>query len=754
MEWPPLPPGVKETLERLAFALWFAGVCVLLYLTLQAQLARAAEFPKDIGAGTLLFESGDGFDPAAPLSTDVRMSVAGVVARVSVAQRFRNPGGNWAEAVYAFPLPDDAAVDRLLMKIGERVIEGEIHEREQAERIFGTARAAGQRASLVRQDTPNLFTTAVANIAPGESIDITIEYFQTARYDAGELSLRLPMTITPRYGSGDTPEQERPSVLAAPPPVAFAAHDALGAGLGDTGGGAVRNEASLRVILAPGLPLAAVGARGHDVSVLRQSADGTALGAADDLAAGSGGARIGVYDYRGRGGFDQSNGGGGGFDTSSGAGGSNPAASRNAAAADRYVIEPTTRTVPMDRDFVLAWRPQLGSEPAVAALTETKGETTYALLMIVPPSAVHASRTQPREMIYVIDTSGSMGGQSIEQAKLALKDALGRLTGADRFNIFQFNSWTSSLYRAPAALTSETYAQAVQYVDGLESTGGTEMEPAIRAALSQPVTAGYMRQVIFLTDGAVAGETTLFTAIKDALGDARLFTIGIGSAPNSHFMRKAAQFGRGTFTHIAKESEIASAMGSLLDKIERVALTDVLLDWPDAVEIYPNQVPDLYAGEPLVVTASFAASDGKPLTVEAFGRVAGVSWSQRVTAPTDSLPGIAALWARRKIEYLTDSRVDGANEALIRKLVVDVALEHGLVSPYTSLVAVDKTPARTEAAALERKAVGNAPPQGARFTTLPQTATPAPLYRWLGICVLLIAATIGAAGLRRPRFAL
>ncbi len=744
MEWPPLPPNVKATLERLAFALWFAGVCALLYLTLQAQLARAAEFPKHIGAGTLLFESGNGFDPAAPLSTDVRMSVAGIVARVSVAQRFRNPGANWAEAVYAFPLPDDAAVDRLLMKIGERVIEGEIHEREQAERIYGTARAAGQRASLVRQDTPNLFTTAVANIAPGESIDITIEYFQTARYDAGELSLRLPMTITPRYGIGDTPEQVPPSVLAAPPPVAISARGTLDPGLEDAGRGAVRNEASLRVILAPGLPLAAVGARGHDVSVLRQSADGTSLGSADDLAAGSGGAHISLHDH----------GGGGGFDTSSGAGASNSARSRNVAAADRYVIEPTTPRIPMDRDFVLAWRPQSGSEAAVAALTETKGDTTYALLMIVPPSAVHASPTRPREMIYVIDTSGSMGGQSIAQAKLALKDALGRLTGADRFNIFQFNSWTSSLYLAPVALTSETYAQAVQYVDGLESTGGTEMEPAIRAALAQPVTAGYLRQVIFLTDGAVAGETTLFTAIKGSLGDARLFTIGIGSAPNSHFMRKAAQFGRGTFTHIAKESEIAGAMGSLLDKIERVALTDVLLDWPGAVEIYPNQVPDLYAGEPLVVTASFAATDGEPLTVEAFGRVANAPWSQRVTAPTDSLPGIAALWARRKIEYLTDSRVDGTNEALIRKLVVDVALEHGLVSPYTSLVAVDKTPARTEAAALERQAVGNATPQGARWTTLPQTATPAPLYRWLGICVLLIAAVIGAVSFRRPRFAL
>ncbi len=138
----------------------------------------------------------------------MRISVAGVVARVAIAQRFRNTGSSWAEAVYALPLPDDAAVDTLKMTIGDRVIEGEIHERAQAEKIYGEARAAGQHASLVRQTSANLFTTAVANIGPGESIDITIEYLQTAHYDAGEFSLRLPLTLTPRYGAGDTPEAQ------------------------------------------------------------------------------------------------------------------------------------------------------------------------------------------------------------------------------------------------------------------------------------------------------------------------------------------------------------------------------------------------------------------------------------------------------------------------------------------------------------------------------------------------------------------
>ena len=606
------------------------------------------------------------------------------------------------------PLPDDAAVDTLKMTIGERVIEGEIHERAQAEKIYGEARAAGQHASLVRQTSANLFTTAVANIGPGESLDITIEYLQTAHYDAGEFTLRLPLTITPRYGASDTPEARASyasSVIPEPtltlerqcrPALAQIRH-------GDIQAWSLRtnlckckawhplNEASIHAVIAAGMPLKEIGGRGHELRATRR--DG----------------------------------------------------------ADVYDLSSVSPRVPMDRDLLIAWRPSVGSSPAVAALTETRGDTTYALLMILPPDNAHTQRGQPREQIFVIDTSGSMGGGSLPQAQAALTDALGRLTNVDRFNVFQFNSVTSSLYRAPVPFTAQSYAQALSYVKALYATGGTEIEGAIRAALAQPVTPGYVRQVIFLTDGAVGAETALFDTIKKNLGDARLFTIGIGSAPNSYFMRKAAQFGRGTYTHIGDTAEVAPKMQALFAKLERVALADVLVDWPVAVELYPNQVPDLYAGEPLVLAASYPTRPDDPILATAFGMAGGVPWKQTVGGVPTELTGIAALWARRKIEALVDSRVDGTSEELIRKLIVDTALEHHLVSPYTSLVAVDKTPARSLAAALERKQIANATPAGAQYqTALPRTATPAPLLRWLGMLVLLIAGA-GAAALRGGR---
>jgi Ca-activated chloride channel homolog len=284
------------------------------------------------------------------------------------------------------------------------------------------------------------------------------------------------------------------------------------------------------------------------------------------------------------------------------------------------------------------------------------------------------------------------------------------------------------------------------------------MLPAIRAALTQPAAQGYLRQVIFLTDAGVASETELFSAIEQDLGDARLFTIGIGAAPNSYFMRKAAQFGRGTYTHIGDLDTVAVTMHALFAKLDAVALTDVLVDWPAAAELYPPRAPDLYAGEPIVMTASFpapvATDAGGVLTLTAFGTAGGLPWSQVVTARASPVPGIATLWARRKIEHAIDSRVAGVDEALIRTVVIDVALEHGLVSPYTSLVAVDKTPARAAPTALERANVANMAPAGAVWGGFPQTATPAALVQLLGALALVIAAAammVGAVAAHNPR---
>ncbi|MGH8496519.1 MAG: marine proteobacterial sortase target protein [Gammaproteobacteria bacterium] len=640
-----------------------------------------------VGAGSLYLNGAE----APRLATDVRITVSGLVSRVSVRQSFENPGAEWAEGVYVFPLPDRAAVDRLRMQVGERTIEGEIREREAAKKIYAQARESGQRASLVEQERPNLFTTSVANIGPGESITVEIGYLETLEYDAGRFSLRFPMTITPRYVPGEHGPAAEPrfvsavdmrfgdrSTDAARMPPQFVAGDFPGN----------ERRVSLVVEIDAGFPLDGIESRYHPVSV-------------DDL-------------------------------------------------GDRYSIELAAENPPADRDFELVWRPIIDQEPGSAVFTETIGGERYALLLLMPPALEAPRIVQPREMIFVIDTSGSMAGDSIEQAKAALEMALVRLQPGDRFNVVQFNSWTESLFLEPQPVTEQSCANALGYVRALEADGGTEMLPALELALEGAAPPGHLRQIVFITDGSVGNEEELFSLIHARLGDARLFTVGIGSAPNGWFMRKAARFGRGTFTLIGSQAEVGTEMGALFVKLESPVLTDLAIDWPGkaAPEVWPARARDVYAGEPLVMTARLTQPEGM---ISLSGKALGGQWlRQHELKAGPEHPGIAALWARGRIESLMDQRIAGADQDAIRAQVVETALRHGLVSRYTSLVAVDRTPARPAGLGLSRKPVPSLLPHGVDASMLagyPRTATPATLHFLVGAICLLLALSV--AGIRR-----
>ena len=214
------------------------------------------------------------------------------------------------------------------------------------------------------------------------------------------------------------------------------------------------------------------------------------------------------------------------------------------------------------------------------------------------------SFTQPQsvdgvDILWVIDTSGSMGGVSIEQAKASLTLALSQLRPQDSFNIIEFNSKMRVLFRAPMIVNRHTIQKAGEFVRQLQAGGGTEMLAALQAALSRDnsmpaeSTLERVRQIVFITDGAIGNEEQLFEEIVSTVGDSRLFTVGIGSAPNSWFMRKAAQFGKGTHTHIGDISEVTEKMRILFDQISTPLATKLQVSWPSEVEAYPQRIPDL-----------------------------------------------------------------------------------------------------------------------------------------------------------------
>lgn len=649
--------------------------------------------PNSMQTGSLLMRMSEGYVTATLLNTDVNIAVNGLVARVSVMQEFENEGQEWVEGVYVFPLPDEAAVDHMRMYIGDRFIEGEIREKEQARKEYEAAKSAGKKTSLVEQQRANLFTTSVANIGPGEKIIIEIEYLEDLRFDSGTFSLRYPMTLTPRYipgqplsdrqGSGwaaDTSLVEDASLISPPMVSASKGH-----------------RISVQATVNAGMPLEIVASRYHPVNVSEANGE--------------------------------------------------------------YMISLASGRVAMDHDFELLWRPVPSASPRAMAFSETVNGEPHYLLMVMPPEAELVSgATMPRELIFVVDTSGSMHGVSMAQAKQALLRAVGGLQPGDKFNVVEFNSYTNPLFPDSVTADAGNINSAKNFVRQLDADGGTEMYSALNFALSTPVSEGYLRQVIFITDGAVGNEEGLFKLVDTKLNGARLFMVGIGSAPNSWLMRKAAEFGRGTFTTISALHEVGEKMDRLFRKLENPQVTDVEVLWPSGVVVdsYPSVVPDLYLGEPITVKARASGTLRSGAVVRIAGNSTNGAWSSELPlAGNVQSTGVAALWARARIAELLDEARRGANADETRTAVIETALAHHLVSKYTSLVAVDKTPLRPAGDPLASEQVANLMPYGQSGSAIfgfPATATNAEILRLTGVALLLLALALMAGPNIRRRF--
>ena len=684
----PASATLNKLLFRFFLFFYFLALLLMFHTSSDAKESGNAFSPHDVTQGTLLFMDSEqkSFAPAPTLHTKAHISITGLIARTTVRQEFQNPGMNWGEGIYVFPLPETAAVDHLRMKIGKRMIEGVIKERGQAKKIYAAAKKEGRKASMIEQERPNIFTTSVANIGPKETIIIEIEYQETVHYEQGQFSLRFPMVIGPRYIPG-TPKlghqedsnvkghgwarntNEVPDASRITPPVNHPDGNAL-------------NLIQLTLDLAPGFPLANVASSYHAI-------------------------RHSHNEY------------------------------------GHYHITLKENEILAERDFELKWSPQGTPFPLPSLFIEHFNQKTYGLLMVTPPAQSFANQiTLPRDVTFVIDTSGSMYGTSIEQAKLALELALTRLKPLDQFNIIQFNNETQALFPSSQPVTSRTIQLAIEYVKRLVAEGGTEMLPALQQALQPYDNNNRLRQVIFMTDGQIGNEKQLFLSINQHLSSTRLFTVGIGSAPNSYFMRKAAKFGKGTFTYIGHATEVQNKMDQLFRKLEHPILTDIEIELPasNEMEVEPEHIPDLYLGEPLMITFRTLSL---PEQIRIRGRVGVTPWSTSLPLQhAPERPGVAVNWARQKIDSLMDSHSRRKKAEAVRQHVINVALRHHLVSRYTSLIAVDVTPARPLGQTLSTHPIKTNLPYGQDYTAifgLSAGATPGPRYLLVGLFLLLIA---------------
>ena len=642
----------------------------------QQALANEAD-PDQPQTGLLLMRNGaeSEWQAALLLNTDIDVQINGPVAEVRIRQRFTNPGERFSEGEYVLPMSENAAVHAMTLDIGERHIVGEIHEKAEAKAIYEKAKANGQQTGLTEQRRPNLFSTSVANIATGETISVTLEYTELLIPDANQFSLRLPLTMTPRYTAAQPLEfGETPAPAVEGRIVQQQWTDAPS------------HQARLNIYLDGGMELQQIHSPSHPLTA----------------------------NYDGRG----------------------------------YQVELANNTVIMERDFILEWQLPTDAGNQASIFTETVDGEQYAMLMLSPAAREAISQRQPREVILIIDTSGSMQGSRMRQARESLLYAIQRLEPEDRFNVLEFNSDYSELFQEPRQASKANRDTATEWVAQLEASGGTEMLPVIANALGQQGEQGYLRQLIFITDGSVSNEQEVLTLINRRLDTSRLFTVGIGAAPNNYLLRKAADIGRGQFTSVSDGQGVSAAMNQLFSKLEAPVLTNLRIAMDEGVsaEIWPEKLPDLYADQPLVVAMKL---NRLPRSITLYGNQPE-PWQQELDVPqAQQHKGVSTLWARSKIESLMDRITQGEPEPIIREAVLEVALRHQLLSRYTSFVAVDKTPVRQAQEPLNSQQIPNLNPID--HQAYPQTSLGL-LQIWL-LAAMLLMAGLAMLYWQRPRHA-
>nr|MBC8423322.1 VWA domain-containing protein [bacterium] len=594
------------------------------------------------------------------------------------------------------------------MRLGDRRIIAKVEERKAAQRDSARARQSGRRAALLDQDRPNLFRISAANIGPRESIEVILHYNEELIPIDGQYRLSFPLTFTPRfipYEQGEGCEWPIPSGERTSRWVRSTVPDAA-----RITPPFIRTEddrgmrARVRVAVKSGVDLRDLESPSHDIRITRD--DG------------------------------------------------------------RHLVNTERELVPTDRDFILTWRLAAGEELQAALLTEDRDDGTYGLFLLVPPLAGQdAAPGHTTETLYVVDISGSMQGPSIDQAREALLVALDRMRPGDRFNLMVFNN-SSTLFRRDMQSAGDRGAReaARRWVQGLDADGGTMILPALQRAMALMSSADtlHARRIVLLTDAAVGNDQAVLTEVSRGLGDVRLHVLGIGRAPNKYFARKLAMVGGGVIAFVADLRGAENEVDRFLTRINRPVLTDLRLSGRGMAtwELYPPRLPDLYAGEPLVVWFRVPSSAARrkvgPQDLRAItlsGRVGDGEFGLQLPAPDVSRreTGIAVRCARARIETLTDQIIDGAPEDQIKAKVIPIAEAFNLVTRFTSMVAVEETPSATGVCRTVR--MPNTLPSGSHLLGLPRGGTTAPLRAAAGLMLgsVGLLLLIGYWHLRRTR---
>ncbi|MBE9187037.1 after-VIT domain-containing protein [Microcoleus sp. LEGE 07076] len=563
--------------------------------------------------------------------TEVKAKIAGNISRVEVVQKFENPFPESLEAVYVFPLPDEAAVDDMEIKIGNRTIKGDIKRRDEALEIYQKAREQGRTAGLLEQERSNIFTQSLVNIKPGEKIEVTIRYTESLKFVGGDYEFVFPTVVGPRYISRNTTDADRIN-----PPV-----------------------------LPPGTR------SGHDIAVEVEIDAGVAIG---NIVRST----------------------------------SHQITTQRSGNIVRVQLADSD-TIP-NKDLILRYR-VAGENTQATVLTQSDQRGGHFATYLIPALKYKANEIVPKDVVFLMDTSGSQQGEPLAKSKELMRRFIQGLNPKDSFSIIDFANTAKALSTTPLANTAANRQSAIDYIDKLQANGGTELLNGIQTVMNFPATeTGRLRSIVLITDGYIGNEKEVLAGVQESLKPGnRLYSFGVGSSVNRFLIARLAEVGRGTSQVIRQDEPSAEAAEKFFRQINNPVLTNIQISWAgmgEKPEIYPIAPPDLFTSQPLVLFGKKTDRTNGQLRIrgtqaggKVYEQILPVNFTQSgrqrestsvAASVTDfGNPAVAQLWGRSRIKNLMNQMFGGETESLV-EAVTNTALTYRLLSEYTAFVAVSE----------------------------------------------------------------
>jgi len=601
-------------------------ICLLAGFLAKA-VAQTEEYPtKTLSPYFVVLSNNPEVDQLPLKSTTADVKIVGTIADVKITQMYVNTGKNTLEAIYTFPMSTKAAVYGMTMTIGKRKIRAVIEEKQKARKDYEEAKKEGKRASLLEENRPNVFTMNTANIVPGDTIVVELNYTEVLTPEKGDYTFVYPTVVGPRYSGKEVdPNNEDNKFIESP----YTTEGTMPTYLFD-----------FKLNLYSAIPIENIGCNSHRMDVSYKDLNHIEL-------------KLNKAE---------TNGG--------------------------------------NRDVIVNYSLKGKSIESGVMLYEGKDENFF-LMMVQPPAQVLKEDIPPREYIFIVDVSGSMNGQPLDISKNLMRNLVLNLKPTDMFNVVLFSGASRLLNETSLPANEENIKNAVSFVDNTRGGGGTEVLGALNVANAIPrADDDVSRTFVIITDGYVAVEQEAFQIVRENKNNTNFFAFGIGRSVNRYLIEGMAFAGNGEPLFITNFQDTEKEVERFRNYINTPVLTRIKLE-SKGIEIYdvePAGIPDLMAERPITVFGKYKGKAKGTLTLS--GKTGRKTYKQSfdIAAAKPSANNLALryLWARERIKYLdymenSNSRWwNSTADSSISKEITRLGLKYGLMTKYTSFIAIDE----------------------------------------------------------------